>query len=164
MAGTFAAGCLGGPDITGQISHRPWPLPQARWVLSMRWHDLLFLHWPIRPELIRPLIPSALDLDTFDGWCWIAVVPFHMTGVRPRYVPISIQSRAIPCHVPRHLWQKERSHLRADVSRLGFLLLYNIERQPSRPRVVFSRCTPLVCAVAVQRGIIPVVCLVRLDR
>jgi hypothetical protein len=54
----------------------------------MRWHDLLFLHWPIRPELLRPLIPEKLDLDTFDGYCWIGVVPFCMSGVRPRYVPI----------------------------------------------------------------------------
>jgi uncharacterized protein len=56
--------------------------------MFMRWHDLLFVHWPIRPALIRPLIPSGLDLDTFDGWCWIGVVPFRMTGVRPRYVPL----------------------------------------------------------------------------
>jgi uncharacterized protein YqjF (DUF2071 family) len=91
MASTFAAGCSSGvPAVTDQIFHRPWPLPQTRWVLSMRWHDLLFLHWPVRPELIRPLIPSVLDLDTFDGWCWIAVVPFRMTGVRPRYVPIPL--------------------------------------------------------------------------
>ena len=54
----------------------------------MRWHDLLFLHWPVRPELIRTLIPSALELDTFDGWCWIGIVPFRMTGVRPRYITI----------------------------------------------------------------------------
>ena len=64
MAGTFAAGCsLGGPAVTDQIFHRPWPLPQTRWVLSMRWHDLLFLHWPIRPELIRPLISVRLNYD-----------------------------------------------------------------------------------------------------
>jgi uncharacterized protein YqjF (DUF2071 family) len=39
--------------------------------------------------LIRPLIPTGLEIDIFDGWCWIGVVPFHMSGVRPRYVPIS---------------------------------------------------------------------------
>jgi uncharacterized protein len=76
--------------VTDQMSHRPWPLPLTAWVLAMRWHDLLFLHWPIRPELIRPLIPAGLDLDTFDGWCWIGVVPFRMTGVRPRYVPLPL--------------------------------------------------------------------------
>jgi uncharacterized protein YqjF (DUF2071 family) len=55
----------------------------------MRWHDLLFLHWPVRPAVIRPLIPSLLEIDTFDGRCWIGVVPFRMTGVRPRFVPLS---------------------------------------------------------------------------
>jgi uncharacterized protein len=56
----------------------------------MLWHDLLFLHWPIRPDVIRPMIPRPLDLDTFDGWCWIGVVPFRMTGVRPRYFPLPL--------------------------------------------------------------------------
>jgi uncharacterized protein YqjF (DUF2071 family) len=55
----------------------------------MRWHDLLFLHWPVRPRLIRRLIPNALELDTFDGWAWVGVVAFHMTGVRPRHFPLS---------------------------------------------------------------------------
>ena len=54
----------------------------------MRWHDLLFAHWPVRVESIRPLIPAALKIDTFDGWGWIGVVPFRMSGVRPRYTPI----------------------------------------------------------------------------
>ncbi|MBI4529291.1 MAG: DUF2071 domain-containing protein [Deltaproteobacteria bacterium] len=91
--GTLIAGCSLSalPEyraFTGETAHRPWPLPQRRWVLFMRWHDLLFLHWPVRPDLIRPLIPKAVELDTFDGRCWIGVVPFHMSGVRPRYLPI----------------------------------------------------------------------------
>jgi uncharacterized protein YqjF (DUF2071 family) len=57
----------------------------------MRWHDLLFLHWPVRPQTIRPLISSGLELDTFDGWAWVGVVPFHMTGVRPRYFPLAFE-------------------------------------------------------------------------
>jgi uncharacterized protein YqjF (DUF2071 family) len=55
--------------------------------MAMRWHDLLFAHWPIRPEAIRDAIPAALEVDTFDGWAWIGVVPFRMTGVRPRLTP-----------------------------------------------------------------------------
>ena len=76
--------------MLSETSHRPWPLFQTRWLLSMRWHDLLFLHWPIRPDLIRPLIPHVLELETFDDWCWIGVVPFRMSGVRPRCLPISL--------------------------------------------------------------------------
>lgn len=89
--GTWAIGCsLSIAPVMRQTLHRPWPLPQTPWVLSMRWHDLLFLHWPIRPELVRPLIPSVLELETFDGWCWLGVVPFRMSGVRPRYFPIPL--------------------------------------------------------------------------
>src|SRR5688572_29373529 len=72
-----------------ETEHRPWPLPQTRWVMFMRWHDLVFLHWPVAPEVLRPLIPYDVDLDTFDGQCWIGVVPFHMSGVRLRYTPFS---------------------------------------------------------------------------
>lgn len=90
MAGAFGAGCGLHVPVTEQTSHRPWPLPETPWILFMRWHDLLFLHWPIRPQLIRPVIPSAVELDTFDGWAWIGVVPFRMTGVRPRYVPLPL--------------------------------------------------------------------------
>jgi uncharacterized protein YqjF (DUF2071 family) len=56
-------------------------------MVAMRWHDLLFCHWPIPPAVLRPFIPPALEIDTFDGQAWIGVVPFHMTGVRPRFVP-----------------------------------------------------------------------------
>ena len=55
--------------------------------MAQSWHDLLFAHWPIAPEGLRPLIPSQLALETFDGRCWVGVVPFWMSGVRARGVP-----------------------------------------------------------------------------
>lgn len=68
-------------------SHRPWPRPQRPWVMTMQWHDLLFAHWPLQPEVLRPLIPPVLEIDTFDGSAWLGIVPFRMAGVRPHYVP-----------------------------------------------------------------------------
>ena len=76
--------------ITDRTEHRPWPLPETPWRLSMRWHDLLFAHWPVRADSIRPLIPEIIELDTFDGSAWLGVVPFRMTGVHPRYVPVPL--------------------------------------------------------------------------
>jgi uncharacterized protein len=73
--------------IFAQIDHRPYPLPTRPWAVAMRWHDLLFAHWPVKAEVLRPLIPSALEIDTWDGWAWIGLVPFRMTGVRPRVLP-----------------------------------------------------------------------------
>ena len=51
------------------------------------WHDLLFAHWPIPPEVMRQHVPAELPLDVFDGQAWIGIVPFHMSDVRPRWVP-----------------------------------------------------------------------------
>ena len=53
----------------------------------MRWHDLLFMHWPVPAAALRPLIPSGLDLGTFGGEAWLGVVPFRMTGIRHRLGP-----------------------------------------------------------------------------
>lgn len=66
---------------------RPWSPPTSPWIMRQKWHDLLFMHWPISPDAIRPLIPSNLELETFDGTAWIGVVPFLMSGVRPRALP-----------------------------------------------------------------------------
>ena len=78
------------PDKTSPLdstAHRPYPIPGGPWVLSMSWRDLLFMHWPVPEEALRPLIPISLQLDTFDGSAWLGVVPFRMTGVRPRFLP-----------------------------------------------------------------------------
>ncbi len=68
--------------ILQEVAHRPWPLPAGPWVMAQSWHDLLFAHWPVDSERVRPLIPDRLEIDSFDGQAWLAVVPFRMTGVR----------------------------------------------------------------------------------
>ncbi len=66
-------------------AHRPYSLPTQPWALQMTWHDLLFMHWPVPAAALRPLIPAALELETFNGSAWLGVVPFEMRSVRPRY-------------------------------------------------------------------------------
>jgi uncharacterized protein YqjF (DUF2071 family) len=53
----------------------------------MRWRDLLFAHWPVPVDVLRPLIPSDLEIDTFEGQAWLGVVPFRMEDVGPRFLP-----------------------------------------------------------------------------
>ena len=71
-------------DPLVQQEHRPWPLPPGPWMMAQLWHDLLFAHWPIAPEVIRSLLPPSLELDTYRGQAWLGVVPFRMSGVRLR--------------------------------------------------------------------------------
>ena len=53
----------------------------------MRWEDLLFMHWPVPADTLRPLIPAGLELDLYDGTAWLGVVPFRMRNTRLRFLP-----------------------------------------------------------------------------
>jgi uncharacterized protein len=56
-------------------------------VMYQTWGTLLFLHWPIAAERLRPLIAPRLHLDTFEGQAWVSVTPFTMWGIRPAFLP-----------------------------------------------------------------------------
>ena len=74
-------------EIFKHTAHRPWPLPRGPWIMKQEWHDLLFAHWAVPVETLRPVIPRGLEIDTFGGQAWLGVVPFRMAGVRMRGVP-----------------------------------------------------------------------------
>ena len=69
------------------FDHRPWPLPSRPWTWRQSWCDLLFAHWPIAADQLRPLVPEGLKIQEFDGTAWVAVVPFRMSGVMLRPFP-----------------------------------------------------------------------------
>jgi hypothetical protein len=59
-------------------------------VLSMRWRDGLFAHWPVEPSVVAPTLPDALSVRTYDGRAWLGVVPFEMTDIRPAGAPTGL--------------------------------------------------------------------------
>ena len=75
------------PSVLGERAHRPWPLPRLPWVMGQSWHRLLFAHWPVDPELVRPKVHPSIPLDTWNGEAWITLTPFSVRGLRPRFLP-----------------------------------------------------------------------------
>jgi uncharacterized protein len=55
--------------------------------MKQTWNDLLFAHWPLPAAQLSPLVPHQLSLDSFQGQCWVGIVPFWMSGVRARAMP-----------------------------------------------------------------------------
>jgi uncharacterized protein len=76
-------------ELLRVIEHRPYPLPRGPWIMRQTWHDLLFAHWAMDPELVRAAMPEPVRpyLDLYDGQAWVGVIPFWMSGVRPRGTP-----------------------------------------------------------------------------
>jgi uncharacterized protein YqjF (DUF2071 family) len=79
-----------------RTSHRPRPLPSGRWVMTQRWNDLLFAHWPVPAHAVAPLIPDGLQVDTFQGSAWLGVVPFWMDRIKFRGIPTIPGARSFP--------------------------------------------------------------------
>jgi len=61
--------------------------PQGEPLVQQNWEDLLFLHWPVNPAILRPFVPEPLELDTFQDEAWIGITPFRVTGLRLSGLP-----------------------------------------------------------------------------
>ena len=79
-----------------RTSHRPRPLPSGRWMMTQRWNDLLFAHWPVPAASIAPLLPEGLQVDTFQGSAWLGVVPFWLDRIKVRGLPPIPGMRSFP--------------------------------------------------------------------
>jgi uncharacterized protein YqjF (DUF2071 family) len=65
------------------IRERPDSMPIGR----QTWGKLLFMHWRIPVERLRSVVPAELEIDTYEGEAWIAVVPFTIWGMRASFLP-----------------------------------------------------------------------------
>jgi hypothetical protein len=52
--------------------------------MGQTWVNLLFAHWRVPEEALRPVVPLELPIDTHDGSAWIGVTPFYVRGLRLR--------------------------------------------------------------------------------
>ncbi|MFL5951346.1 MAG: YqjF family protein [Gaiellaceae bacterium] len=67
-----------------ETAHRPWPVPDRAWVMGQTWDDLLFIHYRVPVEQLRPHVPDGLELQEHSGSGWLGVTPFVVTGLRAR--------------------------------------------------------------------------------
>ncbi len=62
------------------------PVAVPRPAIHHGWSEVSFVHWSFPPEIVRPLLPSGLDVDTFGGAAWVGMVSFHL-DIRPALTP-----------------------------------------------------------------------------
>lgn len=74
-------------ELLADRAHRPFALPGLPWVMTQSWTRLLFAHWPVPVDGLRPKVPAGLELDTFGGTAWVALTPFFLRNLRVRGVP-----------------------------------------------------------------------------
>ncbi len=86
-------------ELLKSTAHRLWPTPAKPWVMTQTWKHLLFAHWPLPVEALRPLVPVQLPLDTFNGQSWVGVTPFRVSNLRMRRLPLPFGSNFLELNV-----------------------------------------------------------------
>jgi hypothetical protein len=110
-----------------------------------RWLDLLFLHWEVSIDALRPLLPDGLEVDTYDGVAYVGLVPFAMRGVRPWWLPRWLAFSFLETNVRTYVHVggtdpgvyffslEAASWLAVRAARLGWGLPYYYARMHTRP-------------------------------
>ncbi|GAA3386250.1 YqjF family protein [Cryptosporangium minutisporangium] len=57
------------------------PRPIRRAIMTQWWRDLAFLHWPVDPAVVAPLLPAGTRPDTLDGVTYVGLIGFRMDRV-----------------------------------------------------------------------------------
>lgn len=149
-------------DAIDRIS--PTLRPNESPVGYQTWSNLLFLHWRVPVSMLRPLIPSELEIDTFDGSAWLGLVPFYMSDVRPWWAPavpgisyfpetnlrtyvhrqgsdpavwfLSLDAaKALAVWIARTFWHLNYFYARMSVSRTGDVMRYDSCRRDGSAEV-----------------------------
>jgi uncharacterized protein YqjF (DUF2071 family) len=64
-------------------------------VLQQRWRDLTFLHWPVDPDVVAPLLPAGTEPDLFGGSTWVGLVPFRVAGLPLPFLETNVRLYAV---------------------------------------------------------------------
>jgi uncharacterized protein YqjF (DUF2071 family) len=85
----------------------PWaPQPVERVAMRQTWRRLTFLHWAYEPEVVTPLLPPALRIDTFDGAAYVGLIPFeihNLSGI-PHFPETNVRTYVIGPDGSRAVW------------------------------------------------------------
>lgn len=103
---------LADPDLS--------PLPPAAVrhpVMVQRWSRVGFVHRRCEPELVQRLLPTGLEVDTFDGSAWLGILPFHLEVRLPAWAP------SVPW-ASTTLETNLRTYVRGPDGRRGIFFLY----------------------------------------
>jgi uncharacterized protein YqjF (DUF2071 family) len=63
----------------------------AREMVIAQWAQLTFINWSYDPAVLRPSVPSELELETYDGKAWLSLVGFMVRKEHfPKWPPLPV--------------------------------------------------------------------------
>lgn len=74
------------------------------------WRNMLFVHYRVPPEVLRPHVPHPLDLH--DGAAWVSLVFFRLENMRPPGT--GVFGRTLLRPISGHAFLNVRTYVRAE--------------------------------------------------
>lgn len=86
----------------------PTQRPKEKPVGYQSWRSLLFMHWPVPAQQLRPLVPASLEIDTHGGVAYVGLIPFAMQHVRPWWAPKALGFNFLETNVRTYVTHGDR--------------------------------------------------------
>ncbi|MGZ3699665.1 MAG: YqjF family protein [Bdellovibrionota bacterium] len=58
------------------------------WIMHQTWSHTLFCTYEVPADMIRPLVGSKMELDTFNSKTYVSLIPLHMEKLHLRMFPV----------------------------------------------------------------------------
>ena len=71
-------------SLLSDLSNSSSKLNLRKWNYYQEWNDSIFLHFEVPFHLLNDMIPSGLELDSYNNKVYISLVAFSMNKIRPR--------------------------------------------------------------------------------
>lgn len=78
---------MNGQFSSKHYNNRKRDLPFLPWIMKQTWIDSLFIHYPVKREVLQKFVPVVFPIDTYNGVGWISIVPYLTSAMRPRIFP-----------------------------------------------------------------------------
>lgn len=62
----------------------------AKTFLTARWENLVMANYSVDPKILLPFLPTGVELDLYDGKCYVSLVGFLFKNTRLFRVPIPL--------------------------------------------------------------------------
>jgi uncharacterized protein len=79
-------------------------------MIRQRWRDLLFVHWAMPVDAVRPLVPAALEVERHEGHAWITLIPFLIAESRPAWLPRVLASAFLETNLRTYVRGPDGEH------------------------------------------------------
>lgn len=56
--------------------------------LKAAWRDLILFNYEVQPDILEPYVPAGVELDLWEGRCYVSLVAFMFRDVRVLGVPV----------------------------------------------------------------------------